>query len=104
MFKFFIFLSIFFLVSNCSTPGTAFLGPVLTGAKSGSVYQASLSYGSNIALDNIKKDIREKKENLKKTSSKIISKVNDFYNPPILLALKTDVVEISQVSEPEPLP
>tara|TARA_A100001015_G_C14777083_1_gene627661 strand:+ start:514 stop:828 length:315 start_codon:yes stop_codon:yes gene_type:complete len=104
MFKFLIFLSIFFLVSNCSTPGTAFLGPVLTGAKSGSVYQASLSYGSNIALDNIKKDFRKKKENLKKTRSKISNKVNDFYNPPILLALKTHIIEISKVSEPEPLP
>ena len=34
-------------LSNCATSPTAFLGPVFTGAKTGSVYQASLSYGSN---------------------------------------------------------
>jgi len=51
--KIFVFLS-FILLSNCSTPATAFLGPIITGAKTGSVYQASLSYGSNKIINSIK--------------------------------------------------
>ena len=39
----FIFLA---LLTNCTSPGTAFLGPTFTGVKTGSVYQTSLSYGS----------------------------------------------------------
>ena len=51
--KIFIFLSLI-LLSNCTTPTTAFLGPVFTGAKTGSVYQASLSYGSNRIISKIR--------------------------------------------------
>ena len=41
-------------LSNCATSPTAFLGPVFTGAKTGSVYQASLSYGSNRIISKIR--------------------------------------------------
>ena len=51
--KIFIFISLIFL-SNCATSPTAFLGPVFTGAKTGSVYQASLSYGSNRIISKIR--------------------------------------------------
>ena len=51
--KIFIFISLMFL-SNCATSPTAFLGPVFTGAKTGSVYQASLSYGSNRIISKIR--------------------------------------------------
>jgi esterase/lipase superfamily enzyme len=51
--KIFIFISLMFL-SNCATSPTAFLGPVFTGAKTGSVYQASLSYGSNRIINKIR--------------------------------------------------
>ena len=45
MFK--IVLFIFLIILNgCATPGSALLGPIFTGAKTGSVYQASLSYGT----------------------------------------------------------
>ena len=44
--KIFIFISLL-LLSNCVTSPSALLGPIFTGAKTGSVYQASLSYGSN---------------------------------------------------------
>ena len=47
--KSFLFLSLI-LLSNCSTPTTALLGPIFTGAKTGSVYQASISYSSNILI------------------------------------------------------
>ena len=51
--KIFLFLSLFFL-SNCVTSPTALLGPIFTGAKTGSVYQASLSYGSNRIISKIR--------------------------------------------------
>ena len=41
-------------MSNCTT-STALLGPIFTGAKTGSVYQASISYGSNRVFDQMKK-------------------------------------------------
>ena len=68
MFKKKFYLVYFFLLTNCSIPNTAFLGPIYTGAKTGSVYQASLSYGSNKLVNQIKikdpkifKGISEKK-------------------------------------------
>ena len=51
--KIFIFISLLFL-SNCVSSPSAFLGPVFTGAKTGSVYQASLSYGSNRIISKIR--------------------------------------------------
>ena len=42
------------ILSNCSTPGTALLGPVFTGAKTGSIYQASLSYGTGKVMNKLK--------------------------------------------------
>ena len=51
--KNFIFISLLFL-SNCVSSPSAFLGPVFTGAKTGSVYQASLSYGSNRIISKIR--------------------------------------------------
>ena len=51
--KIFIFISLLSL-SNCVTSPSAFLGPVFTGAKTGSVYQASLSYGSNRIISKIR--------------------------------------------------
>ena len=50
---FFIFISLLFL-SNCVTSPNALLGPIFTGAKTGSVYQASLSYGSNRIISKIR--------------------------------------------------
>ena len=51
--KIFIFISLMFL-SNCATSPSALLGPIFTGAKTGSVYQASLSYGSNRIISKIR--------------------------------------------------
>ena len=47
-------------LSNCATSPTAFLGPVFTGAKTGSVYQASLSYGSNRIISKIREFDKKK--------------------------------------------
>ena len=46
MFKNLFVLACILLLTNCATSTSAFLGPVFTGAKTGSVYQASLSYGT----------------------------------------------------------
>lgn len=34
------------ILTNCAAPGAAFLGPSITAARTGSAYQAGLSYGS----------------------------------------------------------
>ena len=51
--KIFIFISLLSL-SNCVSSPNALLGPIFTGAKTGSVYQASLSYGSNKIISKIR--------------------------------------------------
>ena len=102
MCKKFLILSCFVLLSNCSTPTTAFLGPFITGAKTGSVYQASLSYGSNRIINNLR-------EIDKKLSSKI-NIMNDLNistfdrNPKIISYHKTEEVKLLEIFEEEPLP
>ena len=39
--------SLLFVLSNCAPTGTAFLGPAFTLSSSGSIYQTSVSYGTN---------------------------------------------------------
>ena len=106
MIKNFYFLSLFFLIINCSTnPGTAFLGPIITGVKSGSIYQTSLSYSSNKAFENIKKELRVRKENFSQKKTNLLKKIqDDFEKPSILPTLKIENIEVSEVAEPEPLP
>ena len=57
--KIFIFISLLSL-SNCVTSPNALLGPIFTGAKTGSVYQASLSYGSNRIISKIREFDKKK--------------------------------------------
>ena len=54
MLKNLFILACVLLLSNCTTPTSAFLGPIFTGAKTGSVYQASLSYGSNRIINKMR--------------------------------------------------
>jgi len=100
-----LFLTLFFL-SSCSAPGTALLGPIFTGAKTGSVYQASLSYSTNQIIEKVKL-----KENFKIFDKKELNKNSIFpdipyvdKDPIILLSYKVNKIEISEVYEPEPLP
>ena len=101
----FIFLA---LLTNCTSPGTAFLGPTFTGVKTGSVYQTSLSYGSSKTINIIKNSISE--ELIKNNK---LSLMNDAYNknhklnlenPPVLLAIKIDLIEVSEPLVEEALP
>tara|TARA_B100000035_G_scaffold559_1_gene468 strand:- start:470 stop:778 length:309 start_codon:yes stop_codon:yes gene_type:complete len=99
--KNFLFLSLF-LLSNCSTPTTALLGPIFTGAKTGSVYQASISYSSNILISEIREF--EKK---KSTNKKIIdnSDISTFARTPLVIAsYQVNDVEFSEIFDEEPLP
>ena len=98
--NFFLFFSLLLIV-NCSTPSSAFLGPIFTGARTGSVYQASLSYGSNRIIDKM----REVKQNNFQEMNSLTSDLStNDRNPLVLIAHKVSKIEISEVKEPEPLP
>ena len=47
MLKIFLIIFFFIFLTNCSAPGSALLGPMITGVKTGSAYQASISLGTN---------------------------------------------------------
>ena len=95
MLKKILILLCFLSLTNCVSQSSAFLGPVITGARTGSLYQASLSYGSGKIINNIKKSELYKKSQ--------ITSFNDE-KPNILLSYVIDTVIISDVIEPEPLP
>ncbi len=102
----YFFLLIF--LSNCTVSGTAFLGPAFTGVKTGSVYQSSLSYGSNKIVNYMKLEEKIRNIEIKKTLRKITAIPHKIYfvdkDPVILMAYKVDRVEFCEISEPEPLP
>ena len=101
-----LIISIFVFLSNCSTnPSTALLGPFISGVKSGSVYQASLSYGSGKALEDIKKKIKYKKENASKKSIELVKDIKfSLITPSISPKPKIKDIEKLEVFEEEPLP
>ena len=104
--NYFIIFSLL-LLNNCSTPGTALIGPIFTGAKTGSIYQASLSYGSNKIADNLgfKNSLNYSNLKNKIKNNPILPDIPYIENDPIiLLAYKVNYIEISEVLEPEPLP
>ena len=103
--KKFIIISLI-LLTNCSAPGTALLGPIFTGAKTGSIYQTSLSYGTNRIIDEFRK-----KEDIKTfnnqsfNKSKILPDIPYTTKDPIIVAFyKVEKIGFSQIIEPEPLP
>ena len=99
MFKKFLFISLLLILNNCSTPATALLGPVFTGAKTGSVYQASLSYGTGKILNEISNS------NKSPLFEKEISKNFDSAKMPYILdTYIVKEIKVSEVLEPEPLP
>ena len=53
MLKKIIIITLLILLNNCTSPGTALLGPAFTGAKTGSIYQASLSYGTGKVVNRL---------------------------------------------------
>ena len=57
MFKKLLIFGTLICLANCSAPGSALFGPTLTGVKTGSVYQTSVSYGSGKVMNSIKKKV-----------------------------------------------
>ena len=101
MFKKILIFSCLLFLTNCATPSSAFLGPIFTGAKTGSVYQASLSYGSNRIINKMRE---VKQNNFQEINSLTSDLSTNDRNPLVLIAYKVSKIEISEVKEPEPLP
>ena len=74
MFKKFLILSFLLILNNCAAQGTALLGPAVTGATTKSVARASLSFGSNQII----KNIRETSEKTKYEVKKIVKKIESY--------------------------
>ena len=108
MLKRYLYFFCLIFLSNCTMSGTALLGPAFTGVKTGSVYQSSLSYGSNKIINHMKFKEKIRNTERKKSLRKIIAIPQKIYfvdkDPVILMAYKVDNVEFSEISEPEPLP
>ena len=108
--KFLIILSLL-LLNNCATSGTALLGPIFTGAKTGSVYQASISYGSSKIINQLKdSEIIASLNNMNDLNISNLGNnnlVNIPYttnDPVILISYKVDQIDFSDISEIEHLP
>ena len=99
MFKKIFYLFCLLSLSNCSAPATSFLGPIFTGAKTGSIYQTSLSYSTGRIMNEIKQNNLLFKSDQAQIEKSFIDK-----DPVILLTYVVDNIEISDVIEPEPLP
>lgn len=101
--KIFLIITLLFL-SNCGAPSNiSLLGPIFTVSKTGSIYQASISYGSGEIVNKVKKDFEKRHNKLKNQSKNLIEKITQN-KLPILFTVKTHNIEISQVSEIEHLP
>ena len=48
-----IILIFLLFLNSCATTGSAFLGPIITGAKTGSIYQASISYSTGKIMNEL---------------------------------------------------
>ena len=67
------------LLSNCAAPGTALLSPVITGAKTKSAHQASLSLASSLSS---KQFIKNHSDELKKIRDIVFNKSYKTLNNP----------------------
>ena len=64
--KKYIIVCFLLFLTNCSAPGSALLGPVYTGATTGSLSQASLSYGTNHVIREVRKASKKSKNEFDK--------------------------------------
>ena len=85
-----IVFSIF--LNGCATSGSALLGPIFTGAKTGSIYQASISYSTGRMMNEL-------------IPSEIFFQNNiEAHDPMIISNYKVENIIFSEVVEEEPLP
>lgn len=98
-----ILVILLLFLNNCATPGSALLGPIITGAKTGSIYQASISYSSGRVINElVSSEISSKKKGI--DLNKILPEENEMQNPIIISSYKVIEITFSEVMEEEPLP
>ena len=98
-----ILVILLLFLNNCATPGSALLGPIITGAKTGSIYQASISYSSGRVINElVSSEISSKKKGI--DLNKILPEKNEMQNPIIISSYKVIEITFSEVMEEEPLP
>ena len=98
-----ILVILLLFLNNCATPGSALLGPIITGAKTGSIYQASISYSSGRIINElVSSEISSKKKGI--DLNKILPEKNEMQNPIIISSYKVIEITFSDVMEEEPLP
>ena len=91
MFRNLIIILSLLLLNNCATSGSALLGPIFTGAKTGSIYQASISYSTGKLMNEL-------------VPSEIFYQKNEQQDPIIISSYKVENISFSDVIEEEPLP
>jgi len=73
-------LILLLLLSNCTAPGTALLSPIITGAKTKSAHQASLSLASSLSskqlIENHNHELKKLKDTIFKKDKKIFKNLN----------------------------
>ena len=72
--KNFLILILMLLLTNCSAPGTALLGPAFTGITTKSAAQASLSFGTNQVVRKIHETAKQSRKQVKK----IVNRIDNF--------------------------
>ena len=98
-----ILVILLLFLNNCATPGSALLGPIIPGAKTGSIYQASISYSSGRVINElVSSEISSKKKGV--DLNKILPEKNEIQNPIIISSYKVVEITFSEVMEEEPLP
>ena len=99
MFRNFIIALTLLLLNSCASTGSAFLGPIFTGAKTGSVFQASISYGTGRIMNELLPINNSLQLNYPPNNH-----FNSKKEPLIIAYYKIDEVKFSEIEEPEPLP
>ncbi len=91
MFRNLIIILSLLLLNNCATSGSALLGPIFTGAKTGSIYQASISYSTGKLMNEL-------------VPTEIFYQKKEQQDPIIISSYKVENISFSDVIEEEPLP
>ena len=91
MFRNLIIILSLLLLNNCATSGSALLGPIFTGAKTGSIYQASVSYSTGKLMNEL-------------VPTEIFYQKKEQQDPIIISSYKVENISFSDVIEEEPLP
>jgi hypothetical protein len=91
MFRKLIIVLALLSLNNCATSGSALLGPIFTGAKTGSIYQASISYSTGKLMNEL-------------IATEILYQKNEQQDPIIISNYKVENISFSDVIEEEPLP